>query len=88
MSTLKFLRDHPPHKKGEVASVPFLKANELVAAGVAVRPLGDPTGAAPAPEPKADAELEAARKRVAELEKENADLHAQVQKLKGGDGKK
>ncbi|VTU01005.1 unnamed protein product [Gemmataceae bacterium] len=82
MSTLRLTKDHAKYgKKGTVATVPFVEANALVAAGHAERP-GQGAGhghAQPAPAatavptvPKSD--HDAALKKVADLEAEVADL--------------
>jgi len=35
MSTIVFLKDHPPQKKGAIVSVPFGVGRQLLAAGIA-----------------------------------------------------
>lgn len=82
MSVVVLLRDHPRFgKKGQrVDRVPFADANDLVRDGFAVRPGASALAAAPATVP-AEA-LEAAGKRIAELEKANAKLTDEADDLR------
>jgi hypothetical protein len=82
VSTLKLTKDHPKYgRKGTVATVPFLEARALVAAGAAERP-GDaraPAPVVPTVPQVAKSDLDAAVKRVAEVEAANDRLQGDLE---------
>lgn len=82
MSVVVMTRDHPRFgAKGQrLTAVPFADANDLVRDGYAVRPGLSAIAAAPASVP-AEA-LEAAGKRITELERSEARLTAEVADLR------
>lgn len=83
MSTVKLKQTHKGlGAAGETVSVPFLKAREMVKAGVAEYPPQAPTPGAPAAEDGVRGELAAARKRVQEQAEEIRKLRAENAELK------
>jgi hypothetical protein len=76
VSTVKLKKPHGENKVGEVISVPFLKAKELVAKGIAEyppQPTSGKSATGEAPMVRKSA-LDATEKRAGELEGENAQL--------------
>lgn len=90
MSTVKFKKDHDLGKKGDTKSVPYIVGKQLLADGVAEYPVTADSKAAgrkAATQEAVQAELEAAKQRVAELEAQNKKLNSELNEVLAADPK-
>lgn len=84
MSTVIFKKDHELAKKGTTRSVPYFTGKQLIAEGVAEYPASADTRVVErkaASQEAVQAELEATKQRLAELEAQNKKLNAELNEV-------